>query len=290
MRISDSQRFTAIARQLAVQQQALIRASEQMSSGQRWNRVSEDPIAGREVLDADSALRAIAQSQRSIGRARERLAAEEAALQQLTDITSRVKELATGQGSANASASSRAATAGEVAQLRNELISIGNQRVGGEFIFGGLETSTAPFAADGSYLGTPNARLTSFGPGQPAEVIHSGQQIFIDTGLLAALADLETALLANNVDGIQATMPAIDQGFDGLQNLLTEIGARDRTLDQTVATLNSREDSLLLRRAELAEIPLEEATMNLATVQTALQAAYLATSRIQSLSLAEYLR
>ncbi len=290
MRISDSQRFDSLARQLAVQQAALVRASEQMSSGQRWSRVSEDPVAGREVLDIDTTLRALAQSRRAIGRARERLATEETALQQLTDITARAKELATGQGSANATASSRAATAAEIGQLRREMISIGNQRVGGEYIFGGLETATAPFAADGSYLGTPTARVTTFGPGSESEVIHSGQQIFVDTGLLTALADLEAALLANDVDAIQDSVTALDQGFDGVQYLLTEIGARDRTLDQTVATLDSREDTLSVRRAELAEIPLEEATMNLATVQTALQAAYLATSRIQSLSLAEYLR
>jgi flagellar hook-associated protein 3 FlgL len=290
MRISDSQRFTAIARQLSVQQRALIQASEQVSSGKRWSRVSQDPVAGREVLDTDNALRAIAQAQRTIGRAKERLAAEENVLQQISDILSRVKELATAQGSANANPASRAATAAEVGQLRAELISLGNLRVGGEFIFGGLETADPPFAADGSYNGTAQARLSSFGTGQTREVIHSGQQIFVDTGILDSLAQLETALLANDVQSIQGVVSSIDQGFDGVQNLLTEIGARDRTLDQTIETLDNRKHSLTIRRAELAEIPFEEAALNLATVQTALQAAYLATARIESLSLAEYLR
>jgi flagellar hook-associated protein 3 FlgL len=290
MRISDSQRFTAIARQLSVQQRALIQASEQVSSGKRWSRVSQDPVAGREVLDTDNALRAIAQAQRTIGRAKERLAAEENVLQQISDILSRVKELATAQGSANANPASRAATAAEVGQLRAELISLGNLRVGGEFIFGGLETANPPFAADGSYNGTAQARLSSFGTGQTREVIHSGQQIFVDTGILDSLAQLETALLANDVQSIQGVVSSIDQGFDGVQNLLTEIGARDRTLDQTIETLDNRKHSLTIRRAELAEIPFEEAALNLATVQTALQAAYLATARIESLSLAEYLR
>lgn len=290
MRISDSQRFTAIARQLSVQQRALIQASEQVSSGKRWSRVSQDPVAGREVLDTDNALRAIAQAQRTIGRAKERLAAEENVLQQVSDILSRVKELATAQGSANANPASRAATAAEVGQLRAELISLGNLRVGGEFIFGGLETANPPFAADGSYNGTAQARLSSFAAGQTSEVIHSGQQIFVDTGILDSLAQLETALLANDVPSIQGVVSSIDQGFDGIQNLLTEIGARDRTLDQTIETLDNRKHSLAIRRAELAEIPFEEAALNLATVQTALQAAYLATARIESLSLAEYLR
>lgn len=290
MRISDAQRFSAVSRQLAVQQTALVRASEQVSSGMRWTRVSEDAVAGREVLDTDTTLRALAQTRRGIGRARERLAAEETTLQQISDVLSRVKELATGQGSGNATAMSRAATAGEVAQLRSQLLSLGNLQVAGEFIFGGLETAAPPFAADGSYNGTPTARQSSFGPGQSVEVIHSGQQIFVDTGIIDTLAALEAALLGNDVGGIQATISSIDSGFDGVQNLLAEIGARDRTLEQTVATLDSREDTLTIRRAELAEIPFEEAALNLATIQTALQAAYLATSRIQSLSLAEYLR
>ncbi|HRP08858.1 MAG TPA: flagellin [Gemmatimonadales bacterium] len=290
MRISDSQRFAVAARQLATQQRALVRASEQMSSGQRWNSISEDPVGGREVLGIDAALRASAQTRRTIGRSGERLAAEENLLQQMSDILSRAKELATAQGGANGSAMTRAATAAEVSQLRSQLIDLGNTRVAGEYLFGGLETGAPPFQADGSYIGTALSREQSFGALQNKRVIHSGQELLIDTGALQALADLEAALLADDGEAIRQQITVLDTAFDQGQALLAEVGARDLDLQRMTATLDSADDSMTTRRAELAEIPIEEAMMNLTTIQTALQAAYLATSRIQSLSLTEYLR
>src|SRR5690606_17550847 len=111
MRVSDSQRFNIALKQLTSHQSRLIRATEQASSGQRWNRISEDPVAGRNVMEIDSTLRGIMQTRRTVERARDRIAANENTLNQITDILSRVRELATAQGGANANASTRAVAA-----------------------------------------------------------------------------------------------------------------------------------------------------------------------------------
>jgi len=241
-------------------------------------------------MDIDSTLRSIAQYRRTISRSRERLAAEENTLGQVTDILARIKELATGQGGSNASTASRLATATEVAQLRDQVISLGNVQIDGEFLFAGTTTTTAPFDPTGTYTGTATARASALAPGRTEETVHTGQQLFVDTGVLAVLADLEAALRADDGAAIRATMTGIDAAFDGVQNNLAEIGARDRSLDNLEASFDNREDAMSARRRDLAEIPLEEATLNLAAAQTALQAAYLVTSRLQSLSLTEYLR
>ncbi|HRX19684.1 MAG: hypothetical protein KC544_02745 [Gemmatimonadetes bacterium] len=290
MRISDAQRFATTLRQLSQQSAALARAGEQVSSGMRWSSIAEDPVAGRQTLDVDAAMRALAQYRRTVGRARERIAGEENTLQQVTDILSRAKELATGQAGGTANAATRAATAAEVAQLRQQVISLGNLQVAGEFLFGGLEASTAPFQPNGTYVGTPTARLSALAPGQTMATVHSGQELLVDSGVLDALAALETALLANDPAGIQASQSMLDGALDETQTLLADLGARDRGLDYSLQIFDAREDALMARRRELAEIPLEEATLNLAAAQNAMQAAYLMTARIQSLTLTEYLR
>jgi flagellar hook-associated protein 3 FlgL len=290
MRISDAQRFATTLRQLTQQSAALAKAGEQVSSGMRWSSIAEDPVAGRQTLDVDGAMRALAQYRRTVGRARERIAGEENTLQQVTDILSRAKELATSQAGSTANAATRQATAAEVTQLTQQVISLGNLQVAGEFLFGGLEARVAPFQPDGTYVGTPTARQSALGPGQTVDTVHSGQELLVDSGVLAALTALETALLANDAPGVQASQSALDGALDDTQTLLADLGARDRGLDYTLQTFDAREDALMARRRELAEIPLEEATLNLAAAQNALQAAYLMTSRIQSLTLTEYLR
>ena len=69
MRISDAQRFATTLRQLSQQSAALARAGEQVSSGMRWSSIAEDPVAGRQTLDVDAAMRALAQYRRTVGRA-----------------------------------------------------------------------------------------------------------------------------------------------------------------------------------------------------------------------------
>lgn len=290
MRITDSGRYASTLRRLQAPSQALERASDQVASGRRWSQLSDDPVAGRQVMDIDSTLRSIAQYRRTLGRTRERLAAEENALNQVTDILARVKELATGQGGANANAATRQATAAEISQLKGQLISLGNTRVGGEYLFAGMSTTTAPFDSAGTYSGTATPRASALAPGRTEATVHSGQQLFVDTGVLSALDSLETALLANDGAAVRGSITAIDTAFDGTQTNLAEIGARDRSLDYLESTFDHREDDLAAQRKNLAEIPLDEATLNLTAAQTALQAAYLVTSRVQSLSLTEYLR
>ncbi len=290
MRISDASRFASILHEITRANVALARATDQVSSQRRWSAISQDPTAGREVLDIDSTLRTIDQYRRTAGRARDRLSAEESSLDQVSDILARARELATSQGGGSGSAITREATAAEVAQLRQQVIALGNLSIGGEFIFGGSATASPPFDADGNYNGSAVSRQSALAPGITQETSHSGQQMLVDSGVLDALASLETALRANDPEAIRATIGDLSGAFDQVQSLIAEVGARDKGLDNILIGFDHRVDALSARRSDLADISIEEATLNFTASQTALQAAYLLTNRLQSLTLTEYLR
>jgi flagellar hook-associated protein 3 FlgL len=290
MRIADSTRFASTLQQITRANLALARATDQVSSGRRYATISDNPTAGREVLDLDSALRGIAQYRRTAIRARERLNAEESSLSQVSDILARAKELATSQGGSGGSTITRRATAAEVSELRKQVIALGNLSVGGEFIFGGMATESPPFDAAGVYSGTAAARESALAPGITQTTTHSGQEMLVDTGVLDALTDLEAALTADDPVAIRATISDLDHAFDGVQALVADVGARDKGLDNILTGFDDRTDALTARRRDVAEIPIDEAMLSVTASQTALQAAYLVTSRLQSLSLTEYLR
>ncbi|MCL4864748.1 MAG: flagellar hook-associated protein FlgL [Gemmatimonadales bacterium] len=290
MRVSDSHRQLTLLRQLSAGSAAVARANEQAVTGLRVNRFSDDPVVGRQVVDFDSTLRALGQYQRNAGAARHRLETEEGVLQQVTDLLTRAKQLATSESGSTASAATRAIAAAEIRQIQQQVIALGNTSLGGEFIFGGQATGAPPFQANGTYVGSGPSRQSELGAGQLMDTVHNGDQLLVTSGVIGALAALETALMADNVVDIRTSMGLLDGAVHTTQALLAEVGGRDSALELTVTMLTARSDSLIARRSAVAEIPLEEAVINLTSAQTALEAAYLATSRTLSLSLAGYLR
>lgn len=289
MRITNTLMQDRLLRNLQSQGSQLLRASDQVSTGLRNSKLSDDPVAGAQILATDTALRAVEQYRRSVTSVQARQAAEETTLDQLGDLLSRAKELATGQGSSTANAATRAATAIEVQSLIDQAISLGNLRFGSDYLFGGLDVSAPPFQPNGTYVGTATGRQAEVGDGILVDTVHSGQQLLVNSGVLTSLTALRDALQANDAVAVRASGSALDQAFDATQLTLTEVGARTRNLELTTGSLTALETALTAKRAAAAEIPLEEAMLRLATVQTAMQAAYQATTRILQNSLTEYL-
>jgi flagellar hook-associated protein 3 FlgL len=267
----------------------LSRAQEQTASGFRNTRISDDPVAGAQVLRADRTLRAVSQYRRAVSAVRTRQDTAEAALDQVTDIMTRAKELGTGQAGSTANGQTRAAAAAEVDQLLQQAISLGNSRVGNEFIFGGTATGVPPFQANGTYVGTAASRQTEVASGQVVEMVPTGQALFVDTGVITTLTNLRDRLLANDDAGIMTSLGEVDTSMDGVQSRLAEVGSRSRSLDAAGTELDGLEDAATKGRSDAADIPLEESSTTLAAAQTALQAAILSgTKLLQSNLLTQY--
>jgi len=281
------QRLTATLRS---QLEAQAAASGQVSSGLRWSRPSEAPAAASRVLRVDHAMRGVDQYRRSIQSVRSRLDAEEGAIDQMTDILTRAKELGISQGGSSANAGSRAASAAELRSLFDQVVAMGNLRVGNEYLFGGLATATPPFAADGSYSGTAASRQAETGAGVITDTVHSGQELLVDTNVLGALGALLAGMTADSAAGIQAALPAIDDALVALQSRFAEIGARQRSLELNETSLTVTADSLAAQRRADAEIPLEEAVLRLSAASQAAEATMMAMSRLLSTNLTDYLR
>ncbi|MEO5800782.1 MAG: hypothetical protein ABIZ70_01745 [Gemmatimonadales bacterium] len=289
MRITNFMVNDRLLRNLQAQNRALNEASQQVSTGARHENISDDPVAGAAVLRADRGSRAVQQYRRSVTSVQTRLASEESSLGQVTDLLSRAQELATGQGGSNANTASRAAAAVEVQSLIDQTISIGNLKVGNEFVFGGTEIAAPPFQADGTYVGSALGRQAEIGASDVINTVHSGQQMLVGSGVLSSLITLRDALTADNPAAIRASLSPLGTAFDNTQRNLAEVGARTLAMDNASTALDSLAKAFTDERSANNDIPLEEAAMHLAQVQNAMQAALLATSKILNTSLTDYL-
>jgi flagellar hook-associated protein 3 FlgL len=104
------------------------------------------------------------------------------------------------------------------------------------------------------------------------------------------LNDLSTALGANDQTGIQTALSALDGAHDAVQNLIGDVGARSSQLEVTTSNLVALDAQLRTFKGALEDADMEKAVTELVARQNTYQAAMLATSRVMSLNLADYLR
>lgn len=185
-RITNQMMFNNSLVNIFRQNEDMLKFQEQLASGKRINQPSDDPLGMMEVLDLRSQKTANDQYLRNGTNITSRLNQADSLLDRSNSIAVRGKELALGQVGALSTAQSRATTAVEVDQLIQDAINVGNEKTGSRFLFGGLDTATAPVTSQGGYVGS-STRLKMN--------ISSGNQV--DVGVLASeflTADLNPAL------------------------------------------------------------------------------------------------
>lgn len=275
----------------------LYKAQEQVTTGKRINRASDDPIGASMSMETRSSIRAIDQYVRGIDVASSRATAEETVLDKVSDILIRAKELAVTLGNDSVSADQRATGAIEIEQLLRETISLANTKYGEGYLFAGTGADNQPY--DAVIVGT-DLDFTTTSPSGTVEIQvsanhsipanHNGVEVFEDTGVLATLRDLAIALKAGDRDAIVDTIDDVDTAFSGIQNLIGTVGSRASSLQITGANVDALRSGLEVLQSDMEDAEIEQAITKLMSRQTSYQAALLTTSRIMGMTLADYLR
>lgn len=118
---------------------------QQVATGRRVNRPSDDPAAALRIIPLQNDLRGLQQLADNVALARETLDTGAASLEDASSLVQRVRELTTQAANGSISGGDRASIGEEMDQLLQQLVSIGNSRRGDRFLFGGTESGTAPF-------------------------------------------------------------------------------------------------------------------------------------------------
>lgn len=272
---------------------AMNEAQNRATNGLRVETASDDPSAATAIMASGASIRAIDQYKRNIGSASARLDREESILDSVTKMMERAKELGLQQGSSTADAQTRNTAKAEVDQLIQTAIQLGNTQHEGEYLFGGDQSNAAPFTSNTPPFSTTpptGTRRTEISSALSVKTNHNGTEVFLNTGVLASLDQLSTALGNNDQTGIQNALSQLDSAHANLQVLVGETGAAGQQLEVATSNLDALDTSLRSFKSKLQDADIEKAVSELVGRQTAYQAAMLATSRVMSLNLADYLR
>jgi flagellar hook-associated protein 3 FlgL len=293
----SAQQMTSLQANMKLMQDA----QERVTTGKSFNAASENPTAATKVMAADSSLRALDQYRTNIQRASSRVNVEDATLQQLGDLLTRARELGISQATDTASDQTRTVANAEVQEIFKQIAELGNTKFGNEYLFGGEQSTTTPFSTSGAgatldYTSTTpqGQRQVAIGDGQTVAPTHDGKQIFLDTGVMDAVKALSRSLDPSSTtygqDGIAAALTSLDSAYSAVQTVVGDTGAQANRLSTVTQNLSALKTNLTTFKSDLQDVDIETAMTELTSRQTAYQAALLATSKVTSMSLTDYLR
>jgi flagellar hook-associated protein 3 FlgL len=294
MRITNAGQTARILSQLAQAQQRMADAQNTMTSGQRITQPSDDPFGTSQVLQMRQQLDNSTQYQRSISLASDDLNATESALTNLDTVLQRANELAVQAGNASLDSSARDQIAYEVDRLIDEAVTISNTKQGGRYIFGGFQTTAAPFTPNAApptaipYAGDSGQINREIGPNDRLSVNVPGDQVF--SGVFTALMQFRDNLRTNNVAGLQTDPSAFTAQLENSLRYRSDVGAKSQRLDMATNRLQETDLSLKSSIAKLQDADMVDAVTQLQTRSTAYQAAMAAAGKVMSFSLLDFLR
>jgi flagellar hook-associated protein 3 FlgL len=183
IRFATSMLYRQSAINMGQQQTALVKVQQQMATGNRLLENADDPVASARLLNLKDELGRYDQYERNADLANGRLNIEETALEGAGEILQRSSEFAIQANSGVLNDDNRKAIAGEIRQLRDELLNLANTQDGnGEYLFAGFNSRTQPFTVDAtnlvSYQGDQGQRLVKAGPALDVPVSDSGFDVF----------------------------------------------------------------------------------------------------------------
>jgi flagellar hook-associated protein 3 FlgL len=157
MRVSTSQVYRQTMDSMMRNLADIVRLNEQVSSGKRINKPSDDPTGAGRALDYKVAIDAAQQYGKNITDASNAIGLAENALDSSSSALVRLKELALAGANGTQDAASRDAISKETAQLRDHLLSIANSRNGNDYVFSGFRTDAPAFDPSFVYQGDSGA-------------------------------------------------------------------------------------------------------------------------------------
>ena len=185
MRISTNQMHQGAMDAMSKQHGKLSRTQQQVATGQKIFKPSEDPVAASRVVNMKDTLASVEQQQSNINSARARITLAEGVLNNVVESIHRVRELTIQANNDSQNESTRLFIADEVKQIQESILNLANTTdSNNEFLFSGSLTRFKPFSRNESgsfeYNGDESHREVQISQSRRIAVDDPGSDIFLE--------------------------------------------------------------------------------------------------------------
>ena len=308
MRITAANAYETSMSNLQKRQQALATAQEQLTSGKRVLKPSDDPAA---AAQAERAMATVSRSEaqmRALDVSRQAMQLTETALGEANELVQQARDLLIGAGNGSYSDAERQAIAESVRGLRDDLLAVANRSDGaGRYLFGGQGADGPPLVDSPggvSYSGSSGVMLAATGEPSPLSVdgraawlqasdpSNPGSTLSIFDLLDRAVNELLTPgrSTAQVAQTVSTGLGGLDAGAANLSAWRSRAGESLNRIDGLASRLSQTRLDAQRERSDAEDLDMLQAISDFQNRQTGYDAALKTYSMVQQMSLFQYLR
>lgn len=295
MRISDTQFSQMMLQSLQTNNAGLGKVLQQMATGDRLTKISDDPMASIKLLNLDRETSAISQYQNNIANVKTTLSSQEVHLDAVNDSLKSMRDLVLWGSNGTLTDVDRDGMIIELKSMRDSISSSFNaQDEEGHYLFSGTKTDTAAVnTTGGKYVieGNSDKRVVTVAKGVTMESNMTAKDI-LDLGggqnvlgqIDALIAEFENPS-ANFQTEVDNALEAIDTTHANVLGAMTEIGGRHNNLDLMGSAHGENKLFVDKVTSDLSALDYGEASVRLSNFMAALQATQASYVKINDLKL-----
>ena len=295
-RIGTATQYDSAVRNISARQSSLASLQENLTSGKRVLRASDDPVGAAQAERALTRIGRIQTEQRALDVQRSAVAQAESSLGDAVGLVQEMRELVVSAGNGTHSAADRQTIAQQIQSLREQLLAVSNRKdSSGAPLLASLGSAAAPFD------GTPNGFSGLAGQAAASDVSlpgaldgHAAYRISptenIFDAIDAAIADIagaSTSALA--ATAVSTALGKFDQGMERLQSVRGHAGELLNRADRITGDQEKRAIELEADRSRAEDLDLLKGISDFQGQQVGYQAALQSYAMVQKLSLFNYL-
>lgn len=295
--------------QLSVRKASLDQSQQEIATGKRINKASDDPVGAAQAERAMTRIERIKIEQRAMDVQRSNLTLAESSLGEGIEYLQRSRELVIAARNGAIDISQRTSIANEIQGLRNRLFQLANrQDSNGMALFGGLGSVNIPFVeVPGAGVGTVTVNFKGVaGLAATSDVslplALDGESAFMfqaavgpSSSIFDALDTVVAALKANPTTvatfntAITQGLNDIDTGFSQLSLARGQAGEYLNQSDRIESLLNVRNDQSETELSRVQDLDMAQGISKMQLNQTAYEIALKSYAQMQQLSLFNFL-
>lgn len=275
----------------------LQQTQEQLTSGKKLNRPSDNPVDTVSAMRLRGEQRQLEQFGVSITDGLSRLRQADDALVSASNMLQRLRQITVAGASDTNGAPQREAFAKEAAQIKQGLIQLANTQYAGRPIFAGTSNVTQAYdPSTGAYQGNtaPVLRAVSDAPGAAGQmnVAIPGSEAF--TNLFTTGGPIDAVIngmsAADPSTALGGALGQLDTAMTALTSAQSTVGARTNRLEGLQELNGRQDDSSKVALSKVEDVDFVKAAMDLNIQSNAYNAALQASAKIIQPSLMDFLR
>jgi len=270
------------------------KAIQETTSGKKINKISDDPSGAAFALGLKDRRGQIEQFTKNLDTARIYLSNAEDVLNKVQNVLNKAVTDASEGATDTMDLSQKQLIANDIDQIRTQLMDLGNTRVMNRYLFSGTLIETKPFTETAGvvgYNGNSNNIDVQIGYSIRVSTNLPGDQVFMNGAddVFQVLADIRDHLNAGDSVAVSNDIPRLGSIIDNLAHQRGILGNRMHELDIMRDSLKEFSNNLQEKISEIEDANMPEAISNLMKEETGLRVTLQAASRIQRVTLFDYL-